>query len=309
MNKIIISVIICTHNPKQQYLNRVLCGLIQQTLNHDFWELLLIDNASSESLCEKLDLSWKANSRCIKEPKVGLVNARICGISQAKSNILVFVDDDNVLDENYLDLVLKIALEYKDLGAWGGQTLPGFEESPPAWTERYWSLIGVRTFEKDSISSEIYWPATPIGAGLCIRKDVATKHIQLIQQDVNRLMLGRKANMLLGSEDIDLAYTAIDMGLKIGTFKDLRLHHLIPKSRLSEDYFAKIASGTEFSSIILMYLRDKGIAKLSLSQRLRIYVPWLLNREYWFADRITRKIGSAATQGRLAAMRQILQMN
>ena len=304
-----ISVIICTHNPKESYLAKVLEGLRQQTLAHEFWEILLVDNASSESLCEKLSLGPQPKSRCISEPKVGLLNARICGISQAKGDILVFVDDDNVLDKTYLELVFKIASENKDLGAWGGQTLPEFEETPPAWTERYWSLIGVRTFEKDSISSKMHWPATPIGAGLCIRRDVAMKYIQLIQQDTSRLMLGRKANMLLGSEDLDLAYTAIDMGLKIATFKDLRLHHLIPKSRLSEDYFAKIACGTEFSSIILTYLRDKRIARISLLERLRIYIPWLLNREYWFADRITRKIGSAATQGRLAAMRRILQIN
>ena len=38
------SVIICTHNPRSDYLRRVLDALKAQTLLREQWELLLIDN-------------------------------------------------------------------------------------------------------------------------------------------------------------------------------------------------------------------------------------------------------------------------
>jgi hypothetical protein len=39
----------------------------------------------------------------------------------------------------------------------------------------------------------------------------------------------------------------------MGVFPELRLVHLIPSSRLSEDYIARIAEGLETSSMLLFY--------------------------------------------------------
>ena len=47
-----LSVIICTHNPRVDYLYSVLNALQQQTLSHDQWELILVDNASQDVLSE-----------------------------------------------------------------------------------------------------------------------------------------------------------------------------------------------------------------------------------------------------------------
>ena len=52
-----ISVIICTHNPREDYLRRVLKALRAQSLSAEQWELLLIDNASKEPLAAAWDLS------------------------------------------------------------------------------------------------------------------------------------------------------------------------------------------------------------------------------------------------------------
>jgi glycosyltransferase involved in cell wall biosynthesis len=51
-----LSVIICTHNPRKDYLERVLKALQEQTLPSESWELLLIDNASDNLLEKKIDL-------------------------------------------------------------------------------------------------------------------------------------------------------------------------------------------------------------------------------------------------------------
>ena len=62
-----ISVIICTHNPRPDYLRRVLDALKAQTLPKERWELLLIDNASNEPLSGEWDLSWHPHARHIRE--------------------------------------------------------------------------------------------------------------------------------------------------------------------------------------------------------------------------------------------------
>lgn len=51
-----LSVIICAHNPRRNYLNKVLKAL-SQTLLLEKWELLLVDNASEKLLSTEIDLS------------------------------------------------------------------------------------------------------------------------------------------------------------------------------------------------------------------------------------------------------------
>src|SRR5688572_4101532 len=133
-----ISVITCSHNPRPDYLERVLDALRKQTLDKSRWEFLLIDNSSQDSLEARVDLSWHSNARHIREGKLGLTHARLRGIREASGDLLVFVDDDNILDDDYLDEALRVAEEWPRLGAWGGQTRPGFEENPPDWTRPYW---------------------------------------------------------------------------------------------------------------------------------------------------------------------------
>src|SRR6266702_777295 len=71
-----LSVIICTHNPRQEYLRRVLDALRNQSLSKDHWELLLVDNASEMCLSGECDLSWHPNGRHRLEGELGLASAR-----------------------------------------------------------------------------------------------------------------------------------------------------------------------------------------------------------------------------------------
>src|SRR5438045_2554303 len=87
-----ISVVICTHNPRPDYLRRVLEALRNQTLPKKQWELLLIDNASSEPVAGNWDLKWHPNARHIGEYELGLTPARLRGIKESCGELLVFVD-------------------------------------------------------------------------------------------------------------------------------------------------------------------------------------------------------------------------
>ncbi|WP_413167512.1 glycosyltransferase family A protein [Capilliphycus salinus ALCB114379] len=117
----IISVIICTHNPRPDYISRVLEALKYQTLPIEQWELLLVDNASHQLLSSEIDLSWHPNARHVREEKLGLTTARLRGFKEALTELFVFADDDNVLSPDYLKNVLDIFTNYPKLGAWGGQ--------------------------------------------------------------------------------------------------------------------------------------------------------------------------------------------
>ncbi|MEJ1931165.1 glycosyltransferase, partial [Nostoc sp. NIES-2111] len=267
-----------THNPRLDYLARVLKSLDVQTLFKDSWELLLIDNASSSHLSSEINLTWHPYSRYIREDELGLTPARLRGIREAKGEILVFVDDDNVLDDDYLEVAFRISKDYPFIGAWGGQIRPEFEIEPPEWTKPYWGMLAIREFERDKWSNLLHQhETTPCGAGLCIRKFVAEKYIESVCTQNERIKLDRKGKQLTSCGDSDLAFTACDMGLGTGQFTALKMTHLIPASRLQLEYLEKLAEGMSYSHTILNFLRGKTPTKMTWRTKLfQHYVRWRL---------------------------------
>jgi hypothetical protein len=250
------SVIICTHNPRPDYLRRVLDALKSQTLPRDQWELLLIDNNSWEKLADSWDLSWHSRSRIIREDKVGLTFARLCGIKESNGELLIFVDDDNVLAADYLANGIRLAAEWPRLGAFGGSISGEFETPPPDWIIPYLKCLAIRELDRD------YWcnlgglsPALPCGAGLCVRRRVAADYLQKTDTSTFRTLLGRSGVSLSAGEDSDLAQCAVDMGLGTGCFTSLKLVHLIPERRLTPDYIVRLCAGFAAAGEILSRLR------------------------------------------------------
>ncbi len=128
-----ISVIICSLNPRSDYLRRVLDSLQGQTLPASKWELLLVDNGSDTPLADSWDLSWHPHHRHIRETEPGLTAARLRAIKEATGDLLVFVDDDNLLAPDYLATALEIRRAYPYASVFGAGALePEFEVEPPA---------------------------------------------------------------------------------------------------------------------------------------------------------------------------------
>jgi glycosyltransferase involved in cell wall biosynthesis len=255
--KPLLSVIICTHDPRRNYLDKVLRALQAQSLLSEKWELLLIDNASKQLLSLEIDLTWHPNARHVREEQLGLTPARLRGIREAQAEVLVFVDDDNVLDSDYLELALHISKDHPFLGAWGGQIRAEFEVTPPNWTKSYWGYLAIREFERDKWSNLNLHETAPCGAGMCVRKIVAEKYADLVYSDQKRLELDRKGKLLMSGGDSDLAFTSCDIGLGTGQFTSLKLTHLMPASRLEEQYLMRLIEGMEYSHRILDSLRGQ----------------------------------------------------
>jgi glycosyltransferase involved in cell wall biosynthesis len=254
-----ISVIICAHNPRPDYLRRALDALKAQLLPWPQWELLLIDNASKEPLAPVWDLSWHPLGRHVRENELGLTAARLCGIKESMGGLLVFVDDDNVLAPDYLSNALEISLSKNCVGAFGGNVVGEFETPPESWVNIMFSVFAVVDVKTEQWTCG---PGTtpqlmaPCGSGMVIRKAVAAHWAGLTTSDPLRRGLGRKGASLAGSEDIDMALCACVLGLAVGRFPQLRLSHLIAARRLQHDYLLRLAEESAYSDAMLHYIWD-----------------------------------------------------
>ena len=253
----LISVIVCSHNPRDTYLLRCLNGLRNQILDMKSWELLLVDNASDQPLKLRGDISWHPNGRHVRESNLGLFFARCRGIRESVGEILIFVDDDNVLDPNYLSRAAELASNWLILGAWGaGLILPEFEvEPPPHLSEFIVAGIALRQASAPRWTNVLPCEyATPFGPGLCVRRSVAEAYCRLSEDSSKGpVITGRIGNVLLSGDDLEFSYIATDLGMGVGTFPELRVLHLIPKERMSEAYLVKIIQGHTISTLLLEY--------------------------------------------------------
>jgi hypothetical protein len=185
---------------------------------------------------------------------MSLTPARLKGIQESRAEILVFIDDDNILNPDYLCHVVTIGQEFPFLGVWGGIIEPEFEVTPPEWTLPYWEFLAIRSFDRDLWSNLHGSLTAPCGAGMCMRQSIALAYLERLQADPIRQTLGRKGKTLSSCEDTDIAYFACAQGFGSGQFTRLTLTHLIPQSRLTLEYFTQLAKGLYRSYQILMFL-------------------------------------------------------
>jgi glycosyltransferase involved in cell wall biosynthesis len=254
-----LSVIICTHNPRPEYLSRTLEALRIQTLAMSEWELLVIDNASQPEIAALVSLDWHPEARLIREEVLGLTPARVRGIKEAQGQLLVFVDDDSILEPSYLETAMGIGKSRPDLGCWGaGRIEPEYEKRPPAWLADYDGALAIRRLARD------FWANVPVsnhslpfGVGMCLRRPLADQYTDLCQIDRVRWSLDRSGGSLASGGDTDMAILACALGMGTASFVGLKITHLIPERRTTQQYMSRLIEGKAESQVVLWSLYEK----------------------------------------------------
>jgi glycosyltransferase involved in cell wall biosynthesis len=253
-----LSVIICTHNPREDYLRRTLESLDRQSLPKDQWEFLLIDNASREPVAASWDLSWHPAGRHVLEEELGLTPARVRGIRETATDLIVFIDDDNVVDFRYLERVIRIAGDNPNLGCFGaGYLIPEYEDNPAAELEPFMPMLALREepLPRWSNIPTDYW--VPWGAGLAVRRDLAGWYEESVSSSKAKEMLDRKGTGLNSCGDDEFSWLACENGLGRGIFPELRITHLIGRNRVQKSYLLAIAEGHAFSHALLRFIHGE----------------------------------------------------
>lgn len=262
---ILISVIIPTHSPHPGRLHRTLEGLSTQILPASDWETLLVDNASQPPLqTMTLGRFLPANLRILNEPALGLTNARRRGFAEARGEIAVLVDDDNVLAPDYLSRVKAHFDTHPSIGVIGGKSVPHFETPPPDWTKEFHPLLALRDLGNSiQISRGLRPPGAtrneypsfaPIGAGMAIRRVAWTAWLETLSQ--NPGLTDRRGTELSSGGDNDIVLSTMRVGWEVGYFPDLVLTHLIPEGRLAPEYLERLNHGIQKSWMQVLARHD-----------------------------------------------------
>ena len=116
-----LSVIVCCHNGASR-LPITLEHLKLQESPAAPWEVLIIDNASTDGTAELARCCWQngpAPLYVINESRVGVRYARERGFFEARYEFLGFVDDDNWVAHDWVRTAYEIISSDAGLGAVG----------------------------------------------------------------------------------------------------------------------------------------------------------------------------------------------
>ncbi|MCY7278070.1 MAG: glycosyltransferase family 2 protein, partial [Phormidesmis sp. CAN_BIN44] len=119
-----ISIVICCYNSAQR-LPETLAHLAAQAIPSTVpWEIIIIDNASTDNTADVARASWLSTSSAplhiIHEPQQGLSYARLRGFCESTYDVISFVDDDNWVCPEWVQTVSEIMTQHPHVGACGG---------------------------------------------------------------------------------------------------------------------------------------------------------------------------------------------
>ncbi len=137
------SVIIPTRN-RARLLDDCLRSLVGQTLPADQFEVIVVDNGSSDAtaeVAERYASRLQLRREFLAEP--GLHVGRHAGMRLALSDVLVFGDDDIIAARSWLSSIVDVFGDPR-VALVGGNNLPLFEQAPPAWLLRWWEAGSFR---------------------------------------------------------------------------------------------------------------------------------------------------------------------
>ncbi|SEK35842.1 glycosyltransferase [Parapedobacter koreensis] len=253
VSEVYFTIVICSYNPDDRLLQRCL-NAVSRLAHHGFGsEVLLVDNNSNPPLANRLFvqdfLNTKPDSKIIVAEQQGLVYARIVGISQAKGEYLVFFDDDNEPQSDYLIEIHALNQRYPAVAAWGPGTVPvDFVDGIDSRIKEvaYGALQGKRE-NYTAFACLRQWQACyPFGTGLCIKANVLAKFMEWFNAG-KLTATGRNGVSLASGEDLQMVMTCIALGYAAGHSPRLQVVHVIPGKRADMTYIKRLSYGSNLA--------------------------------------------------------------
>ncbi|MCB0327896.1 MAG: glycosyltransferase [Bdellovibrionales bacterium] len=136
----LVSVVIPSYK-RSQWLYELLESLEKQSLDHEHYEVIVVDDATPNPEGKKkkeliTSRKWNMNFSYFIQEKKGPAAARNFGISKSRALWIAFTDDDAIVDSNWLSSLLKHA-KSENIG-YAGKTI-SFQKN--SLTEKYLDYV------------------------------------------------------------------------------------------------------------------------------------------------------------------------
>jgi len=230
------TVAICTYN-RAKVLPYAIRAALNQSMDCNQYEVLVVDNNCTDETQNviKTFMETHPNIRTVSEKQQGLSFARNRAYSEARGDIIVYIDDDAEMCPDYLNGLKKVFDEEKNIGAVGGPIEVGWLGSVPEWYEpgldRAFNYLYYGSFRM-----KLRYPRMIYGTNMAFTVSLLKKIGGF------RTNLGRIGEHLLSGEDVEIMLRIQeDEHLQIIYEPVLKVRHLVSPERLSPEYIMEKA--------------------------------------------------------------------
>jgi glycosyltransferase involved in cell wall biosynthesis len=203
----------------------------------------------------------------IKENAPGLSFARKCGVFEAKGEIIVFCDDDNWLNEQYVKIAFEAMTSNNAIGVLAGQSRAISDVEIPTWFYTHYGnyACGVLGLHSGDVTSNLWvW-----GAGMVVRKEL----MEFLYQKYTHKTKDRTKDSMESGGDVEICFWHV-LERKLLWYDDrLKLQHFMPSNRLTKEcaenqFDAQQKSANKLSSLHKLASKyyDYNIGKLNLKK-------------------------------------------
>jgi len=239
-----VSIIIASYNKKDYILNAI-DSLYNQTISKDLYEVIVVDNNSTENirgtimkyLYPNRDTVKRFNFKYLEEENQGSSFARNKGAKFASGELLAFMDDDAIANKDFVERIIKFFNAFKSADALGGRIIPKYIPLKPKWMSYYVeSLVG--NFDYSNSFCLFEKGKYPLESNMIVRKESFNEI-----NGFNIKLPGVKGKIRIGGEGKDFFFKLQSLNKKIYYDPQLIVQHVVEISKLNKEYMYRVASG------------------------------------------------------------------
>jgi glucosyl-dolichyl phosphate glucuronosyltransferase len=219
-----LSIIVCTYN-RAKILEGCLQALSVQALSPDFFEVVVIDNNSTDNTqaVAELFVNELTNFRLVTEYIQGLAFARNRGWKEALGEYVAYIDDDAEAFPDWVESIIEYSQKNPSAVAFGGPYMPMMDTTPPVWfPPEYGNFsLGETEFSINAVSEFL------CGTNMVFKRDV------LFEVGGFNTALGMSGCTIAYGEETRLQIDLKRKGYEIYYVPTIQVKHLLASKKMS----------------------------------------------------------------------------
>lgn len=226
------------------------------------YEVIVLHNATKDDVKSLTDSYHDSipNLKYIFEDEVGTMASRHRGAKEAKGDILCYLDDDSFVDKNWL-IGIEETFADKAVACACGPCLPLYESTPPHWLRYFWNPTPWGNYMAELSLVDFYNTTMKVpawfsfGCNMPVRKDLffSLKGTDPCCMPPDKVLYTGDGETAISIKLDDAGYPAIYN-------PKIKIHHYVPTSRMTIEYFIKRAQYEGYGASFMDYRMANNLA-------------------------------------------------
>jgi GT2 family glycosyltransferase len=268
-----VSVVVTTWNGAARLPGTLAALCAQQVPAELRWEVIVVDNASTDDSARVARESWPADAPApltvVGEARQGVLHANHRGLAEARYALLSLVNDDNRPEPGWMGRAVAFMDAHPEAGAVGSRGVADPERPTPPWFERFSGHYAVGG--QAATAGPLREPAQSLW-GACTTYRTRLWR-ELLAADYTPRDLGRHRTQLWAGEDYELGYALRLAGFPLFYEPSLVFRHFIPAVKLDWRWHRRMHRG--FGACVAHDAYVRLLAGRATSASERLGVAWI----------------------------------